>query len=109
MTPGDSSRTTLSSAASMRVLAHPTRLRLLGLLRERGPFDFIRRLRHQYYQAHPDRNQEALFYSLLADLVDAGAVTKQEMVAEMAANHIRHDSFELIERYRGWQLFEQAA
>lgn len=37
MTPADSSRTTLSTATSMRVLAHPTRLRLLGLLRERGP------------------------------------------------------------------------
>lgn len=33
----DSSRSTLTDAASMRVLAHPTRLRLLGLLRERGP------------------------------------------------------------------------
>ena len=37
MTPRDASRTTFTSAASMRVLAHPTRLRLLGLLRERGP------------------------------------------------------------------------
>ncbi|TFB82454.1 ArsR family transcriptional regulator [Cryobacterium levicorallinum] len=37
MTPRDTLRTTLTSAASMRVLAHPTRLRLLGLLRERGP------------------------------------------------------------------------
>ena len=37
MTPPDAPRTTLTSAASMRVLAHPTRLRLLGLLRERGP------------------------------------------------------------------------
>jgi DNA-binding transcriptional ArsR family regulator len=37
MTPIDSSRSTLTSAAAMRVLAHPTRLRLLGLLRERGP------------------------------------------------------------------------
>jgi DNA-binding transcriptional ArsR family regulator len=36
MTPVDPSRTTLTTAASMRVLAHPTRLRLLGLLRERG-------------------------------------------------------------------------
>jgi hypothetical protein len=35
MAPRD--RTTLTSATSMRVLAHPTRLRLLGLLRERGP------------------------------------------------------------------------
>ena len=37
MPPADASRTTLTSAASMRVLAHPTRLRLLGLLREHGP------------------------------------------------------------------------
>jgi DNA-binding transcriptional ArsR family regulator len=37
MTPKDADRSTLTSAASMRVLAHPTRLKLLGLLRERGP------------------------------------------------------------------------
>ncbi len=37
MTPAEASRSTLVSATSMRVLAHPTRLRLLGLLRERGP------------------------------------------------------------------------
>lgn len=37
MTPRATARTTLSSAASICVLAHPTRLRLLGLLRERGP------------------------------------------------------------------------
>jgi DNA-binding transcriptional ArsR family regulator len=37
VTPIDPARTTLITAASMRVLAHPTRLRLLGLLRERGP------------------------------------------------------------------------
>jgi len=36
MAPSDPSRTTLTTAASLRVLAHPTRLRLLGLLRERG-------------------------------------------------------------------------
>lgn len=36
MAPTDPERTTLTTAASMRVLAHPTRLRLLGLLRERG-------------------------------------------------------------------------
>mgnify|MGYP003295881332 CR=1 FL=1 len=73
-------------------------------LRERGPFDFLRRMRHQFYQRHPDRNQEAFFYSLLADLVDDGRVTKQEILAEMAANHIRHDSLDLVDRYRGWEL-----
>ena len=54
------------------------------------------------YQPHPDRNQEALVYSLLAELVDSGEVTEQELRDEMAANHIRHDSLELIDRYRGW-------
>ncbi len=42
-------------------------------------------------------------------MVDSGVLGKDELVAEMAANHIRHDSFELIDRYRGWELFEQAA
>jgi len=37
MSPPDETRSTLTDAASLRVLAHPTRLRLLGLLRERGP------------------------------------------------------------------------
>ena len=36
-------------------------------------------------------------------------ITKSELVAEMAANHIRHDFLDLIDRYRGWRLFEQAA
>jgi hypothetical protein len=42
-------------------------------------------------------------------MVDQGIVTKDELVAEMAANHIRHDSLELIDRYRGWELFKEAA
>ena len=71
-------------------------------LRERGPLDFLRRFKRKHYEAHPDPNQEALVYSLLADLVDRGDVTKPQLVAEMAANHVRHDSLELIERYRGW-------
>jgi hypothetical protein len=71
-------------------------------LRERGPLDFIRRLRRRRYDHHPDKNQEALVYSLLADLVDKGTVTKSELVAEMAANHVRHDSMDLVDQYRGW-------
>ena len=71
-------------------------------LRERGPLDFLRRMKRTHYEQHPDKNQEALVYSLLADLVDKGTVTKNELVEEMAANHVRHDSLDLIERYRGW-------
>lgn len=77
-------------------------------LRERGPLDFIRRLANRRYEAHPDKRQEAFVYSLLAGMIDEGVVTKDELVAEMAANHIRHDSLELADRYRGWALAEQA-
>ena len=71
-------------------------------LRERGPLDFIRRWKRRRYDRHPDRNQEALVYSLLAEMVDQGIVSRDEIVAEMAADHVRHDSLEVMERYRGW-------
>jgi hypothetical protein len=75
-------------------------------LRESGWLDPFRRLRRPRYEQHPDRRQEALVYALLAEMVDSGEVTKQELVEEMAANHIRHDSLELIDRYRGWELLD---
>ena len=78
-------------------------------LRERGPFDFFRRWKRKTYELHPDPNQEALVYSLLADLVDRGDVTKPQLVGEMAANHIRHDSLDLVDRYRGWNGLTAAA
>lgn len=78
-------------------------------LRERGPLDALRRLVNRRYQRHPDPNQEAFVYALLADMVDCGEIRKDELVAEMAANHIRHDSLQLIDRYRGWALVEKAA
>jgi hypothetical protein len=78
-------------------------------LRERGPFDFVRRWSRRHYEAHPDPRQEAFVYSLLADLVDTGEVSRDELRDEMAANHVRHDSLQLIERYRGWQLLDAVA
>ncbi|MEO7564328.1 MAG: hypothetical protein ABIR63_06860 [Sphingomicrobium sp.] len=78
-------------------------------LRESGPLDALRRLVNRRYERHPDQRQEAFVYALLAEMVDAGVITKDELAHEMAANHIRHDSLALIERYRGWQLVEQAA
>ena len=78
-------------------------------LREQGPWDVLRRTWRRRYEQHPDGNQEAFVYSLLAEMVDEGMVSKDELVREMAANHIRHDSLELIDRYRGWELFEEAA
>jgi hypothetical protein len=78
-------------------------------LREKGPFDVLRRLATRRYQPHPDSNQEALIYMLLAEMVDQDIVTERELRAEMAADHIRHDSLELIAFYRGWDLLKQAA
>jgi hypothetical protein len=78
-------------------------------LRESGPLDLLRRLGSRRYQQHPDRNQEALVYSLLAEMIDAGDVTRDELVGEMAANHIRHDSLALVDRYRGWRLLDAVA
>lgn len=75
-------------------------------LRERGPFDFLRRWSRRHYEAHPDPRQEAFVYSLLADLVDSGEVSRDELKSEMAANHVRHDSLQLVDRYRGWRLLD---
>ena len=78
-------------------------------LRETGPFDILRRLAVRKYQPHPDRNQEALVYMLLAEMIDLSLVTEDELRAEMVAGHIRHDSLALVDFYRGWDLLKQAA
>ena len=78
-------------------------------LRESGWLDAVRRLRRRRYEQHPDRRQEALVYSLLADMLDTGEISRAELAEEMAANHIRHDSLELVDRYRGWRLLDAVA
>ena len=72
-------------------------------LRERDWLTPVRQLLTRRYHRHPDPRQEALVYALLAEMVDRGEITKEELVAEMAADHIRHDSLELIDRHRGWR------
>ena len=61
------------------------------------------------YVPHPDPNQEAFVYSLLAEMVDSGEITKDELRREMAASHIRHDSLQLVDRYRGWDPYRALA
>lgn len=102
-------RTKLLHTTKRRTQPWKTGLPVDYTLRESGWFDALRRIRRQRYEQHPDRRQEALVYALLAEMVDSREVTKQELVAEMAANHIRHDSMELIDRYRGWQLLDAVA
>lgn len=53
------------------------------------------------YTRHPDRNQEAYFYALLADALDSGSVGRKEVEKEVRLGHVRPDSMELIDRYRG--------
>ena len=62
------------------------------------------------YTRHPDRNQEAYFYALLAEAIDCGSVTREQVEEHVRLGHVRPDSPELIERYRGhlWPA-EQAA
>jgi hypothetical protein len=76
---------------------------------DKSTFDFLRRLRRPRYRRHPDANQEALVYSLLAEMIDNGLVGKEEVAREMTADHIRHDSLKLVDRYRGWEPFKKAA
>lgn len=102
-------RTKLLHTTKRRTQPWKTGLPVDYTLRESGPFDVLRRLANRRFQPHPDRSQEACVYSLLAEMVDRELVTREELAAEMKANHIRHDSLELVERYRGWRLFEQAA
>ena len=78
-------------------------------LRERGPLDFIRRLTRRRYDQHPDPNQEAFVYSLLAEMLDQDIVTRSEIEDEMRASHVRGDSLELIESYRGWRMLDEVA
>jgi hypothetical protein len=103
------SRTKLLHTTKRRTQPWKTGLPVDYTLRESGPLDFFRRLRSRRYGQHPDRNQEALVFSLLAEMVDTEAMTKTELVEEMAANHIRHDALDLIDRYRGWRLLDAVA
>ena len=51
------------------------------------------------YRRHPDRKQEDLFYSLLAECIKLGLVSEETVRREMAANHVRHDSLQLVQRW----------
>jgi hypothetical protein len=101
-------QTKLLHTTKRRTQPWKTGLRVDYTLRERGPLDFLRRLRFQRYERHPDERQEALVYSLLAEMLDADLVTRQELVEEMASNHIRRDSLDVIDKWRGWQLKKAA-
>jgi hypothetical protein len=72
--------------------------------KERGLLNFalpiVRKLAPNYTR-HPDERQEAYFYALLAEALDTGAVSREQVQAEVSLGHVRTDSEALIERYRG--------
>jgi hypothetical protein len=53
------------------------------------------------YTRHPDLNQEAYFYGLLAEALDAGSIAREQVEKEVRLGHVRPDSLALIDRYRG--------
>lgn len=50
------------------------------------------------YKTHPDKNQENFFFGLLKECVNDGVVSEDFLRAEMRANHVRHDAFEVLAR-----------
>jgi hypothetical protein len=97
LTPG----TKLLHTTKRRTQPWKTGLPVDFTLQRIWPVNFINRMLMRYLP-HPDPNQEAFVYSLLAEMYDSGEITRAELKREMAANHIRHDSLALIDRYRGW-------
>lgn len=53
------------------------------------------------YRPHPDPNQEAFFFALLAECLDAGEVTREALADAVKERHIRPDALALADRHRG--------
>jgi hypothetical protein len=81
--------------------------------KERGLLNFalpIVRMIAPRYTRHPDQKQESYFYALLAEAIDAGSISRDEVEREVRLGHVRPDSPALIDRYRGqlWPAGEAA-
>ena len=50
------------------------------------------------YRKHPDPRQQQLFFGLLKECLACGHVSENLVREEMAANHVRHDAFEVLDR-----------
>lgn len=49
------------------------------------------------YQPHPDPRQEAHFFLLLQQCLDAGTITRKELKRAMRLQHLRADAFKLLQ------------
>ena len=50
------------------------------------------------YKDHPDERQTQLFFGYLKECLANGLVSEALVREHMAANHVRHDAFEVIGR-----------
>ncbi len=50
------------------------------------------------YRRHPDPRQEAFFFGMLRECLEAGEIGEDFLREEMARNHLRHDAFEVLDR-----------
>jgi hypothetical protein len=103
-------RTRLLHTTKRRTQPWKTGLPVDFTLRERGfgpiPAALVRPVLRLWtardrYKPHPDPNQEAFFFALLAECLDAGEVTRDELEDEIKRRHIRPDALALAERHRG--------
>lgn len=71
------------------------------------PIGYLRRARRKIfgdygllgrYKAHPDSNQEAFFFGMLRECLEAGEISEAFLREEMAQNHVRHDALEVMDR-----------
>lgn len=50
-----------------------------------------------HYKQHPDPAQQNLFFGLLKECIEQGIVSEEFLREEMAANHVRHDAFHVLD------------
>ncbi len=48
------------------------------------------------YKAHPDKNQENLFFGLLKECLEQGKISEQFLREEMHNNYVRHDALDVL-------------
>ncbi|GBD41602.1 hypothetical protein HRbin39_00986 [bacterium HR39] len=58
-----------------------------------GPYGLLPR-----YRRHPDPRQEAYFFALLRECLEAGTVTEDLLREHIAKRHVRPDAFEVMRR-----------
>jgi len=58
-----------------------------------GDYAFLGR-----YKQHPDINQQHLFFALLREAMQEGMLSEDMLREQMAANHVRHDAFEVLQQ-----------